>query len=442
MEKEFKVGERYITDCKNTAIKCEKGDVIEITSIKDYYLHSKNVKTGVEMGLIGISSDYADNFLKSIKYTPQYLKENPIIVQVNNEEEEKVLFDLGLHYWKYYSTFPEERFGEKFYRYYNYEEYYGGWNKGEYCGGGYLGEDTQIIQASEILAEYNIKTETMNKKVIAYKVLIPFPSVDKVIQVGTIVDDYNYPTLFATAYLFPEFLEPVYEEEFKIGDWVYIIKPASTSNRKAGYIGKITNIIEERLADFGACTCYHIGNEVAGYQHISGIRKATPEEIANMSTFELPHSKGKLSITIEKNSFNVRGEGIFTLTELKEVVGKCSNLCKSGQLQWKVTTDMVSVGCKKGIKVSDLQKLLDRHEEIFGKDFIDLNNYLGYNIKIETREELKELSKLVELANLSDFRPEEWTTAGSKNYYYIWRNKKITNGYYGTGMELNFKDLK
>lgn len=57
---------------------------------------------------------------------------------------------------------------------------------------------------------------------------------------------------------------------FKVGDFVEVVKPSIYSGNPIGYKGFITAIEFSSLADFGPCECHEIDNN--WFEHETGLR--------------------------------------------------------------------------------------------------------------------------------------------------------------------------
>jgi hypothetical protein len=136
----------------------------------------------------------------------------------------------------------------------------------------------------EQFKKYVLKTEEKmeSKKIIGYKLVKPEykKAADKIISV---FDEFKINSIaydeFKKAGVLDIWFEPVYEPEFKVGDWVYVTKQnISTNFAQVGYIGKITNI---------SATGYYL-KHTKGESHCNGIRLATPEEIKEATKPKFP----------------------------------------------------------------------------------------------------------------------------------------------------------
>lgn len=113
----------------------------------------------------------------------------------------------------------------------------------------------------------------------------------------------------------------------KIGEWVYIVKPCSTSSNKIANVAKIVEIIQGSLAEFGQCAIYLAGKS---YEHITGIRKATEAEIQKATGTKSPKD-GKEWICTSEDGVEMYDQMLGYWVELKNgkwewctVVNVCS----------------------------------------------------------------------------------------------------------------------
>jgi len=179
----------------------------------------------------------------------------------------------------------------------------------------------------EQFKKYVLKQNNMEKKIIGYKLIKPeYESAAHAIMGNTgfsgdgktdikLQDTIN---LFKNAGVLDLWFKPVYEEEFKVGDWIYFLKAFDGSN--IGHVGQITNIKPDSYknsqwlsyspANIGGG--FRIGGN--GYFYGKDFRLATPEEIKAVTKLEIGGYKA------EKTSKGIKfGCQEFSIEELKTI---------------------------------------------------------------------------------------------------------------------------
>ena len=145
----------------------------------------------------------------------------------------------------------------------------------------------------EQFKKYVLKEKTMDKKIIGYKLIKP--EYEKIALKALGLQSAREPFIIAgmLGYYVPkikelgimDWFEPVYEAEFKDGDWVtYIggcIPPYTTQIQSIGNDGWIRSNINKP-------------NE--GHYHYSQYRKATPEEIEAVQEIKMPFGDIKVVV--------------------------------------------------------------------------------------------------------------------------------------------------
>jgi hypothetical protein len=94
-------------------------------------------------------------------------------------------------------------------------------------------------------------------------------------------------------YRFPEQAKEIFdllkkEDEIKVGDYVYVVKPCFSSCNKIGEVLEVEEITSGGLMGFGNYTVYRLSGTGWRGEHRSGIRKATPEEIKEAKKPKFP----------------------------------------------------------------------------------------------------------------------------------------------------------
>lgn len=162
--------------------------------------------------------------------------------------------------------------------------------------------------------------EKNNKKIIGYT--CPTNLYEDKIKKGDLLikDSYGNYFLSSTSHVLPkeivETWEPVYEEEFKVGDWVVVLpNDPCYSNLKGG----AQKIIE--INDFPSLP-YTLSFKNGNRNSYSLIRKATKKEIEEALTTVV--NMGSFELVIKRNKVYHRGEDITDFViELVERFKKC-----------------------------------------------------------------------------------------------------------------------
>ena len=160
--------------------------------------------------------------------------------------------------------------------------------------------------------KYVLKQETMN--ITGYKVLKLVPLTT--FKIGQIIPKDS--GVFEECKNFPEFFESIYEEEYKIGDWVIAIGKNHTCDNDNFPINIPWKILEFSSSINGIKN-YHVyvdksSTNIKGIcTNINSIRKATEEEIQAAENVEINGYKANYS----KGEYVKFGCKSFTKTEIK-----------------------------------------------------------------------------------------------------------------------------
>jgi hypothetical protein len=159
---------------------------------------------------------------------------------------------------------------------------------------GYPGTGYYMFKLSDI---QNLTKETMenNKKLIGYKLIKPEfkKAAEEIMQVIFSSDlEVTVPSCIANlrnALILDLWFEPIYEEEFNTGDWIFVEQAVSGA---FGIHNKVGVITDEKSTD-GCGTGYKVkfGERVWAIGTKAKIRKATHEEIEKAS-IKLPTING------------------------------------------------------------------------------------------------------------------------------------------------------
>jgi hypothetical protein len=240
-----------------------------------------------------------------MKYTVEYCKKNDVAIGCTTGEQVKQLAKMfgkygerGLWYY-HYDRNP-------FYccNYYNY--FRDTWNPAPY------NYKNSVNITFEQFKEHVLKQKPMERKIIAYKLLKDLPDLKKgsllykiennevyfeseVELLGNVETDNVYPLKLIQEKT--DWFEPVYEEEFKVGDYIVFTKHSND-------VVKITNIRTDRFHDLWIS---HEPDSFTsggfGYKpYKNEIRLATPEEIEEATTIKIGDYEAKFEDT--RVSFN------------------------------------------------------------------------------------------------------------------------------------------
>ena len=308
-----------------------------------------------------------------MKYTVDYCKNNRVAIQVNSEEELKELYAYFniVHFRSYDKESNYHRFCE-------YEASLGSFanNTRDW----FESYKFEVITFQQF-KDSQMKTET--KKILGY--LAPILLFGGKVEKGTIFKSTSsHPTttpmflaldkegkVINPAYCLPkeivETWEAVFEDEFKVGDFVYVIKSQAGSFGAENRVGKLTNSINtqgigEKEKKFKGKFNVLIEGVVWNIGK-ADVRKATQAEIDSLFTKTLTLSNGKEVIV-------KRGTVIAENTEVN--VQDLNNLIKDWIIQmgkWTVVVIDITfnIGCWKNVKLIDIQNILlevERQEEL------------------------------------------------------------------------------
>ena len=239
---------------------------------------------------------------------------------------------------------------------------------------------------SEVIKEYTLitleqfkkhflKEEQMERKIVGYKLIKPeYEGALKNIQpywckglyekegYNVVINSGAYHE-FKKAGVLDLWFEPVYKEEFKVGDWVTIIKGASDdSKRLAGRTLKIKKI--ETIYNY-----IKVEEGASGLHYNSGrrespneFRKATPEEIkASQTTIIKMHSsnKGEFEIEVVDGKAYYRPENKELpkewIKDIIDIFGEQGGI----NYPYRLEVKSVNVGCMHDCRKEDFQKVYD-----------------------------------------------------------------------------------
>jgi hypothetical protein len=194
----------------------------------------------------------------------------------------------------------------------------------------------------EQFKEHVLKQKTMDRKIISYKLIKTYPDSR---ELGFITKQCHGSINYSD---FPEFWEPVYEEEFKVGDWVFVKNGGSGAYGANNFVGQICNKQEALKVNYHGEDQDQISEIYLKNQNTSWglcksyeIRKATPEEIEQATTTKIGDYKANfIGKSVEFNGV------VYAKTELQ----KLKSIMNKGQIK------SLNVGCSGQYEV-DLELL-------------------------------------------------------------------------------------
>ena len=231
----------------------------------------------------------------------------------------------------------------------------------------------------EQFKKHFLKEKTMKKEIIGYKLIKPeYEGALKNIQPQwnkKIHEEKGYNVAinsgvyydFKKAGVLDLWFEPVYEEEFKVGDWVTIIKGASNDSKTlAGRTLKIKKIATKynyiEVEEGKSGLHYNSGKEDLPNE----FRKATPEEIeaAQKQIIKMHSSnKGEFEIEIIEGKAYYRPDNRELPKEwVKRIINSYDDVLISYAASYnpyEITIKSIKVGCMEGTRKEDWMKVYD-----------------------------------------------------------------------------------
>ena len=227
-------------------------------------------------------------------------------------------------------------------------------------------EDLELYEEPFVLPEkWGVKITMETRKLVGYKLIKPeykaaikiitkcsefcFNSFENEIESMLYVEE-----LLKKAGVLDLWFEPIYEEEFKVGDWVTVIDIKG--------IGWLHDTSKRTFKLIGLPETFHGGKKLwkvkPGGLHAS-FRKATNEEINAVVNKHIKLSNGK-TFHIEQGNLIVENEEI-QINDIKDLYYNSNNF---GNTEWKIRYNSFDIGCWKNITREDLKKIIDAYEEI------------------------------------------------------------------------------
>ena len=233
-------------------------------------------------------------------------------------------------------------------------------------------EDSIIITLNQIK-----EVDMNNKKIIGYKLKPEFKNMRKAIEVITGFsnsdNDEEYfnrwlrtlskPSGFldrlSEAGVLDVWFEPIYKEEFKVGDIVVITKRHDGNSLIEGYLVKIVEIDNSKVP-------YKVEDYLDIYQGETSwcqdVRKATEEEIAvtmkqtNVKTFNC----GDFVVIANKDRIIIKNKGSIPIDDFKQILIWYDNIVEEERITdypIKFNLASIDIGYVKGIPIELIDKI-------------------------------------------------------------------------------------
>jgi hypothetical protein len=243
--------------------------------------------------------------------------------------------------------------------------------------------DFGIEISYEQFKKYILKKGIMEKNIIGYKA--PMDLFDGTVKKGElytkISDSYgpkNKPVarLEIAREIVEKDWEPVYEESFKVGDYVILNVPnseVSWATGKPNLFGKITH--DKTSYSGGTMFTISVNGIKGGGCKDEHMRKATPEEIeAYTSKVTLTLGSRSVKTTIYKSGLiSPKGKSSMTIVQVESLLNKLPNLnpilLGGYDISYDKNTRFIRIGCTKENNLFSINEL-----ELVVKSYKDLIN--------------------------------------------------------------------
>lgn len=254
--------------------------------------------------------------------------------------------------------------------YYNYK----GFEAGNHISTEIIEDYTEITP--EQFKKYILKQENMEKKIIGYKLIKPeykeaalklsntVGNWENVLAVYDInINQTNYINKLQQAGVLDLWFEPVYEEEFKEGDYIVI----TDFGRATSGLDFSLNTTYKLSRHYTEENGFHVEKDNAGRYNGWGngfelgikIRKATPEEIeaAQKTIVRMRSSnKGEFPIEIVDGKAYYRPEDKHLPKEwVRQIINNFGSFATKGP--YDIKTEHLTVGCMEGTLKKDWEKV-------------------------------------------------------------------------------------
>ncbi len=170
-----------------------------------------------------------------------------------------------------------------------------------------------------------------------------------------------FAVTFRKAGVLDLWFEPVYEESYKVEDWIFVLNDdCSVYNVTKGFVGQIKEIKpSEKGSQYSSVFTYTNGSKSSDREGC--LRLATQEEIKKAAkTIIKIHSsnKGDFEIEIEDGKAWYRPENKNLTKEFLEDILSYFKLREKLTL-YQVSVETIKVGCYEGVRKEDVQKVYD-----------------------------------------------------------------------------------
>lgn len=206
------------------------------------------------------------------------------------------------------------------------------------------------------------------KTIIGYKVLKAFPSTEGMYKVGEILTLSN--KIFSTGSNFPDFLEPVYEEDFKVGDWVvFQFDKAAPMYKTSVWNQNMTLQITEIQKD-GLGLRFEVPRKMGN--HVSCFRKATKEEIEEATTRKISNIGSKnATLILDKDGNTIKIVGKTERLFLDRLTTVYDNISVSAIGEFNIqpfsrTERLFRVGCEQEdnrVSLQEIKAVIDKFKK-------------------------------------------------------------------------------
>jgi hypothetical protein len=290
-----------------------------------------------------------------MKYTVEYCKkpENKVVIHVKTPEEvrrcDELLDNNKAHSYLYTSL--DYKDNNECIKASNYEHSELSW---------YKRNNYDVISFEQFMEDN--KQNTMERKIIGYK--SPYDLFSGQIKKDEILIKTNMHSYCTEKYkdsssLFVpkeivEQWEAVYEEEFKVGDYITVVKN-SNKNAYNGEKGKTYKII--RINGYGNL---HYSKDMSIDIQKVTVRKATPEEIKAATERYVTLSNGK-EVRINKEGVLAEGK-LIPINSLESLLKPF--LSTVGGWSTELIDATYKIGCWEEVKKADIELIIKNYNEL------------------------------------------------------------------------------
>ncbi|HTJ52548.1 MAG TPA: hypothetical protein VL443_23975 [Cyclobacteriaceae bacterium] len=225
----------------------------------------------------------------------------------------------------------------------------------------------------EIISHFSPQTfngsepKTMEKKIIGYKLKDDCKQYEEAAsailrfsngKLTNYAEGYNFTftspasDFLKKAGVLDLWFEPVYEEKFKVGDWIFF----DGKSHKAGPYKLIERVRENLFRSKDQC-----------HETKSGYRLATPEEItaAQTKVITLRCEGGTFEIEVSKRGIYYKPEDKWLdIAALNQAVNPVITSVNVSGYDFKLVIDTIDSGCKKKVSILEWKKVLSAYNEI------------------------------------------------------------------------------